>query len=137
MSSLPEAELRAVLEKAGMPQSALSSVIHRMPFKDDDALIAAVENAIVRIDDADVAPALEAIGEAQTPDGDPDTRDAASLALQLYRERFGYPFVSAIPTPTVEELLMRVRIRLGNEPGPEGRAARDHLRRIVRARLGR
>jgi hypothetical protein len=30
---------------------------------------------------------------------------------------------------------MRVRIRLGNDPEPERRAARDHLRRLLRRRI--
>jgi 2-oxo-4-hydroxy-4-carboxy-5-ureidoimidazoline decarboxylase len=67
--------------------------------------------------------------------GDDDALEAARLALRLYESRFGYAYVSSIPTPTAEELLMRVRIRLGNEPEPENKAAREHFRRLVQARL--
>lgn len=67
--------------------------------------------------------------------GDTATQQAAELALQLYRARFGHAFVSAVPSRAADEFLMRVRIRLGNEPEVEWRISCEEVRRSARQRL--
>jgi hypothetical protein len=135
LSSLPEPQLAAALERVGLAPAMAQAVLTRAPFADDAALCDAVDAEILRLDDAGLENALEAVPAPTVERGDPDALAAALLATRLYRDRFGYAFVSGIETPTSEELLMRVRIRLGNDPDPEGRAAREHLRRFVRRRL--
>lgn len=135
LSALAADHLAAALEQCGMPVEVISVVTAKVPFTDDAALLTAVDRAILTLKPADLPRILGVVPVPEIGPGDAAVQDAARLALRLYRDRFGYPFVSAVATPTADELLMRVRIRLGNEPDPESRAAREHLRRIVRARL--
>src|SRR5690606_4408526 len=132
-----DAELAAALEACGMSEAAVGEVLRRGPFSDDDALCTVVDAVITALPASDLTTALERMPPPGVERGDPDAHQAALLAIRLYRERFGYPFVSGIETPTAEELLMRVRIRLGNDPEPEGRAAREHLRRRIRREIRR
>lgn len=90
--------------------------------------------AFEQIEPADWRGALEALAITDPGPGDEATRAAARVALQLYRERFEIPFVSAALTSSAEELLMRVRIRLGNDRAAEEDAAREEVRRIVGSR---
>ncbi|HSK17814.1 MAG TPA: 2-oxo-4-hydroxy-4-carboxy-5-ureidoimidazoline decarboxylase [Longimicrobiales bacterium] len=133
--SLATPALKASLEQCGLSESAASDVLEHGPFENDDQLCRAVDAVMLGLDEAELRTLLEAVPPPAVEHGHPDVRDAALLAIRLYRDRFGFPFVSAIATPTADELLMRVRIRLGNEPEPEGRAAREHLRRVVRRRM--
>ena len=133
--SLAAAELRTSLEQCGLSESVAGAVLEHGPFENDDQLCAAVDAVMLALEDAELRTLLEAVPPPAVEQGHPDAWDAALLAIRLYRDRFGFPFVSGIPTPTAEELLMRVRIRLGNDPEPEGRAAREHLRRLVRRRI--
>lgn len=130
-----ERRLRSALRQCGLTTAAVRAVVQQRPFADDGALCAVVDEVLIRLDDRELARALSAEPEPVIDEGADDVRKAAMLALRLYRDRFGYPYVSSIAAPTADELLMRVRIRLGNEPAPEGRAAREHLRRLVRDRL--
>lgn len=136
LSSLPPEELRSALEQCGLTAAAADVVLALGPFQDDAALCDAVDTVLTTtLDEAELRRVLEAVPEPEVAAGDPDAHEAALLAMRLYRQRFGYAFVSGIATETSEELLMRVRIRLGNDPAPEGRAAREHMRRLVRKRI--
>ncbi|HEX2167980.1 MAG TPA: 2-oxo-4-hydroxy-4-carboxy-5-ureidoimidazoline decarboxylase [Longimicrobiales bacterium] len=132
LTSLPDTELADALAACGLTGGAARLVLEQGPFSDDAELCMAVDSVTTTLSADDLRQALEAIPEPAVERGDPDAHQAALLAIRLYRERFGYPFVSGVDTPTAEELLMRVRIRLGNDPEPEGRAAREHLRRLIR-----
>lgn len=135
LTALPERKLADALEECGLPPTAVRSVLERAPFASDDELCDAVDAVMATLDEAELRAALDAVPPPAVERGDRDAHEAALLAIRLYRDRFGYAFVSGIETPTAEELLMRVRIRLGNDPEPEGRAAREHLRRLVRRRI--
>lgn len=135
LTALSGPGLAAALEQCGLTPPAVQSVLRHGPFADDDELCNAVDAVMTTLDDAELHKALETIPAPGVERGDPDAHEAALLAIRLYRDRFGYAFVSGVDTPTAEELLMRVRIRLGNDPEPEGRAAREHLRRLVRRRI--
>jgi hypothetical protein len=115
LSALPAGRLAAAIEQCGLPSAAVADVMASAPFADDDALGRAVNAVVLALAQADLEVALAAEPEPRTEEGDADAREAARLALRLYESRFGYAYVSSIPTPTAEELLMRVRIRLGNE----------------------
>lgn len=135
LASLTPDGIAAALERCGLTSGAVAAVLAQRPFADDSALCAAVDNAFLTLDEAELRRAVDARPEPAVETGNAGVRQATQLALRLYRDRFGYPYVSSIDAPTADELLMRVRIRLGNEPEPEGRAAREHLRRLARARL--
>jgi hypothetical protein len=135
LHSLPAPTLLATLEGCDLLSAVARAVLERGPFDDDDALCSAIDSVILGLDQPTLTSALDAVPAPAVERGNADAHSAALLAIRLYRDRFGYPFVSGVPTPTSEELLMRVRIRLGNDPEPEGRAAREHLRRHVRARV--
>lgn len=135
LTSLTESRLADALTTCGLPESVVGEVLRRGPFTDDEAMCGVVDSVILGLSEPDLAAALERMPAPAVERGDPDAHDAALLAIRLYHERFGFAFVSGIDTPTSEELLMRVRIRLGNDPEPEGRAAREHLRRRVRSEI--
>lgn len=136
LTSLPSEQLRSALEECGLTGAAADAVLELGPFPDDGALCSAVDTVLTTtLGETELRRILEAVPPPAVERGDPDAHEAARLAMRLYRDRFGYAFVSGVDTPTSEELLMRVRIRLGNEPDPEGRAAREHLRRVVRRRI--
>jgi hypothetical protein len=135
LASLPDAQLLEALERCGMSADTAAAVLRHRPFADTAEMCNAIDSVILNLDDAALKPALDALPPPATDHGHPDARTAALLAIRLYRDRFGYAFVSGIDVPTADELLMRVRIRLGNDPEPEGRAAREHLRRAIRARV--
>lgn len=133
--SLAAPELKASLEQCGLSDSVAAAVLGHGPFEDDDQLCSAVDAVMLALEEAELRALLQAVPPPAVERGHPDAWDAALLAIRLYRDRFGFAFVSAIATPTAEELLMRVRIRLGNDPEPEGRAAREHFRRLVRRNI--
>jgi hypothetical protein len=137
LAHLPAKDLATALAACGMPSDAMHAVLHQLPFDDDEALCLAVDGVMTALPMAELRDALEGVPAPSVERGDPDALEAALLAIRLYRERFGYAFVSGVDTPTAEELLMRVRIRLGNDPEPEARAAREHLRRVVRRNIRR
>lgn len=135
LASLTDAQLGDALEQCGMTPVAARAVLQNRPFEDDAALYNAVDAVVLNLDEAELKHALDAVPQPAAEHGHPDARTAALLAIRLYRDRFGYAFVSGIEAPTAEELLMRVRIRLGNDLEPECRAAREHLRRAIRTRV--
>jgi 2-oxo-4-hydroxy-4-carboxy-5-ureidoimidazoline decarboxylase len=135
MNEAGEAEFVARLQGADVPGAIARGLAARRPYADAAALCQASDGIVLELSDAALCEALASVPPPVIGGADEGTRAAAHTAIDMYRERFGYPFVTGIETPTAEELLMRVRIRLGNEPAPELRAAREHLRRYVRTRL--
>jgi 2-oxo-4-hydroxy-4-carboxy-5-ureidoimidazoline decarboxylase len=114
----------------------VAQVMASGPFVDAHALQRAGEDALVALPPAEVVAALQAEAEPEVHGADDGTRAAAATALRLYATHFGYPFVLAAGRIPADGLLMRVRIRLGNDEAEELRAATDELRRLVRSRLG-
>lgn len=137
VSGVSDDALDAALQHAGGGASWAAAVLRQQPFADLDALLRACAAAWDVMSAEEWEAALAANAEETLPPGAEETRRAAAVALRLYRERFGIPFVSAVHSPVADELLMRVRIRLGNDPAAELDAARSELRRIVRQRLER
>jgi len=129
--------LEATLRECSGSAAWAAAVLRHHPFSDAASLLRAGEDAWSMLDDTQWEDALAANAEDTVPAGPEETRRAAAVALRLYRERFGIPFVSAAHSPFADELLMRVRIRLGNEPSLEHGSARDELRRAARYRLER
>lgn len=135
MNELSDDQLEAALLRCSGSAQIAAALLGRRPFIDLGALLDAADQAWSSLDDGGWSEALAANREDVVPEGPEETRRAAVVALRLYRERFGIPFVSAVRSPAVDELLMRVRIRLGNDVRAEQRAAREELRRVTRQRL--
>jgi 2-oxo-4-hydroxy-4-carboxy-5-ureidoimidazoline decarboxylase len=138
LTTLPDDMLAAALHDCCAIDRWVDEVLARRPFHDDAAVTAAADEAFAALTREDWQQGLAAAGALVVPaDGEAGTRAAAELALRLYRERFGYVFVSGAPHLVADELLMRIRIRLGHDEEAELRTACAELRRRARARLAR
>jgi 2-oxo-4-hydroxy-4-carboxy--5-ureidoimidazoline (OHCU) decarboxylase len=137
LNSLSETVLRQELLDCCGSSAWAREVAARRPFSDAQDVLAAADAAWAHMDDYDWHEAFDAFGEQNTAEGDDGTRKAADVALALYRQRFGLPFISAARNAMADELLMRVRIRLGNDAATEWKLACDEQRRATRLRLNR
>jgi 2-oxo-4-hydroxy-4-carboxy-5-ureidoimidazoline decarboxylase len=138
LSAMPDDLLeRALLECCGS-RRWVGILLEQRPFAGEDALRAAASSAFAALEESDWTDAFDAAGiRSVPPHPDAGIRAAAELALRLYADRFGHPFVAAGRQLAAEELLMRVRIRLGLEPDAELRASSQEVRRIAQERLTR
>lgn len=137
LNSLGPAGASALLRDAGGCSAWTARVVERLPFADAASLRMAQELAWAALSDAEWPDALARLEPRDIPPGTPETQAAVGLALNMYRDRFGIPFVSAAWSDTADELLMRVRIRLGNDGNVEQQTSRDEARRLLRHRLER
>ena len=135
-NALPDDELHNELRHCCSSTRWIERVASARPFASSDALLQQAVAVLEELHEADWQEAFAAIAQREPQTGDDATRSATRLALRLYEERFGYPFVSAEQLGA-EELLMRVRIRLGLEPDAQQRASRAEQRRLTQARLQR
>jgi 2-oxo-4-hydroxy-4-carboxy-5-ureidoimidazoline decarboxylase len=136
LNAMPEAELLTLLEGCGSPVWARQVAAQR-PFPDQHTLVAAADAAWALLDDGDWLDTFEEAAAHVPETGDDGTRAAAVTALQLYRARFRRAFVTAADCQAADELLMRVRIRLGLDERAEWRASCDEQRRLTRRHLER
>ena len=136
INAMSEEELRLELRHCCGSNRWVALVIGARPFASAEALLQYAADALEGLGDDDWLEAFEVAGIREPHTGDDATRSATRVALRLYEERFGYPFVVAEQVGG-EELLMRVRIRLGLEPDAQQRASRAHQRRLTHARLQR
>lgn len=137
LNSLGSTGASALLRDAGGCSAWAARVVERLPFADAASLRMAQELAWAALSDAEWPDALARLELREMPPGAAETQAAAQLALKMYGDRFGIPFVCAAWSDTADELLMRVRIRLGNDEHVEQRTARDEARRLLRHRLER
>jgi 2-oxo-4-hydroxy-4-carboxy-5-ureidoimidazoline decarboxylase len=136
LAALPDDILSAALRGCCPVEPWVSAMMRARPFTDNAAVHLAARRAFDHLDSDQWREGFIEIGApAIAPGGESGTRSAAEVALRLYHERFGYPFVSAVRHMVPDELLMRARIRLGNDDVTELRTAADELRRIAAARI--
>lgn len=135
LNSLPDDVLFRRLREVGGSGGWARRVAEQRPFQSAGALIAAGDDAWLEIEHDDWLEAFAARTASVPDDADAASSAAAQVALDLYRERFGYPFVTSAQSRAADELLMRVRIRLGNEPDAEWSIACEEQRRSARLRL--
>jgi 2-oxo-4-hydroxy-4-carboxy-5-ureidoimidazoline decarboxylase len=136
LNALPEEELRQELRRCCGSARWVDRVAGARPFRSAAALLQHAASSLEELHDEDWLEAFAVGAIRELPGGDEATRDATRVALRLYEERFGYPFVMAEQIDG-EELLMRVRIRLGLEPDAQQRASRSAQRRLTHIRLQR
>ncbi|HSJ07742.1 MAG TPA: 2-oxo-4-hydroxy-4-carboxy-5-ureidoimidazoline decarboxylase [Longimicrobiales bacterium] len=131
-----EAAHAALLACFGSPVW-VQAVLSTRPHPDLPALLEAAGKAWQGLDAAGWHEAFRAMPERAVPPSDEGTRRATELALRLYRERFGWPFIAEQEDLPGDELLIRIRIRLGHEPAAEFRKTCAELTTIGRRRLNR
>jgi 2-oxo-4-hydroxy-4-carboxy-5-ureidoimidazoline decarboxylase len=135
LNALPMDELAAALSTCCGCTQWVAEMVRQRPYASEGALRDAAEASWQAVDDTDLRSALSAFTTAVPLDGDEGTRAAAEMALRLYRQRFGYRFLTIIDNLSADELLMLVRIRLGHDEGPELRRSRVEFMRLTRLRL--
>jgi hypothetical protein len=135
LDELPEAELLTLLEGCGGAAWARAMAALR-PYR-ETSLEQVVDAAWSALDDVGWLQAFEATATSVPENGDEGTRQAAATALRLYRERFQRAFVTASDCEAADELLMRIRIRLGLDERADWRASLEEQRRITWRRLDR
>jgi len=118
------------------------------PYADEVALLAAADQALAVLDDADLDEALAGhprIGDQtshatshreQAGVGD-DVREALAEGNREYEARFGHVYLVCASGRSGDELLAVLRQRLGNDPAYERTVVREELAKINRLRLER
>jgi hypothetical protein len=137
INDMAEAALLIELRRCCASERWAGAVVVARPFAGTDELIGAADAAFNTLTDDDWKQAFAASADPDLHTTDDGTRDAIAVALRLYQERFGYPFVIGTEHVSGDELLMRVRIRLGLEEAAQMRATRYEQFRLTRARLQR
>lgn len=140
---------RGLLGCCAAPSWAAAVVAGR-PYPDVDAVVAASDEAFLRLDDADLDAALEAHPRIGEPAGatsrreqsgvagaSPETLSALAAGNRAYEDRFGHVFLIFATGLTADEMLGALRSRLGNERDVERRIVREELRKITALRLRR
>jgi 2-oxo-4-hydroxy-4-carboxy-5-ureidoimidazoline decarboxylase len=119
------------------------------PYADLDALDAAIDAEFGRLSWPDIAEAVQGhprIGDpaaagwsrAEQAGAAAAAQDvAAGLAAgnQAYQDKFGHVFLVCATGLTAEQMLDRLRARLGNDPATERQIVADELRKITRLRM--
>jgi 2-oxo-4-hydroxy-4-carboxy-5-ureidoimidazoline decarboxylase len=149
-NALEERAALAALHELCASQTWARSLLARRPYATADELLAASDDAMAGLSDADLAQAMA----GHPPIGRPKPGDPASsreqrgmadasgelraqmLELNLeYQERFGHVFLICATGLTGEQMRDAVKRRLGNTPEQEREIARTELGRINRIRL--
>jgi 2-oxo-4-hydroxy-4-carboxy-5-ureidoimidazoline decarboxylase len=133
INGMPDDELDTALWQCCPSDRWIGAVVAGRPYPDAASLLHAAERALEELPFSEWAAAVNATGDWPIPPCDDGTRAAATVALELYREKFGYRFVTTYENMTADQLLMRVRIRLGHDETAELRKSRaEHLQTVQR-----
>ncbi|MGW0819859.1 2-oxo-4-hydroxy-4-carboxy-5-ureidoimidazoline decarboxylase [Streptomyces sp. NPDC002845] len=114
---------------------------HR-PYPDQEALLAAADEAAYDLTPTDLAEALAGESLTLLPDGAYSAAHTAlSAAHAAYESRFGHVFVICLddvtPEESLDQVLAGIRSRLTNDPEEERLLTAEELRRLARGRLTR
>jgi 2-oxo-4-hydroxy-4-carboxy-5-ureidoimidazoline decarboxylase len=130
----------------------INQLINGRPYRTLEALFAASDAAVARLQWPDVEEALAThprIGDrvaggswsAHEQSGvqraDSATRDALREGNLAYEQRFGHVFLIFATGLSAEQMLAALRVRLANSPDVERGIVREELAKIVRLRLVR
>lgn len=144
LNTCPSQEAESLLLTCcGSARWAARVAAHR-PYPDGETLLAAAEEASYDLSPEDLAEALAAEC-AQHPlslgPGALAAHTALRAAHAAYESRFGHAFLLCLdairPEERLDQMLVALRARLGNDPDEERSLAAEELRRTVRARLTR
>jgi OHCU decarboxylase len=148
LDGLDRGRLRGELQDICASGRWVDAVAGAAPYGSLDALLAAADDALAALDEADVDDALAGhprIGERsehassrreQAGVGD-DVRAALAEGNRDYERRFGHVYLVCASGRSGAELLGLLRQRLGNDPARERAVVREELRKINRLRLQR
>ncbi|MEO8888618.1 MAG: 2-oxo-4-hydroxy-4-carboxy-5-ureidoimidazoline decarboxylase [Jatrophihabitantaceae bacterium] len=149
-----EDALRDALHRCCAAQSWISSIDGGRPYRDEDALGDASDEATAALDAAGLAEALDGhprIGQ-QAPShsgawsrqeqagvsaADGSVRADLAAANAAYEERFGQLYLVCATGRSADQLLALCRARLTNDPRTEHAVVLDELAKINRLRLGK
>ena len=137
INALPAETLARELRACCASERWIATVAAARPYADTASLLRISDEAFESLDKNDWLEAFAPAADREPQGGDAGTLEATRVALRLYRERFGYPFIVGVEQPGADELLMRVRIRLGLESTAQMRATRYEQSRLTRGRLQR
>jgi 2-oxo-4-hydroxy-4-carboxy-5-ureidoimidazoline decarboxylase len=137
INSMPDDELDSALWQCCPSDRWIGAVVAGRPYPDAASLLQAAERALDDLSFSEWVAAVNAMGDWPIPPCDDGTHAAATVALDLYRERFGYRFITAYENMTADQLLMRIRIRLGHDETAELRKSNVEHVQLVRRRLAR
>jgi 2-oxo-4-hydroxy-4-carboxy-5-ureidoimidazoline decarboxylase len=147
-----EGAARDALRRVCASRYWAADVLNARPFRGLDALLAASDDAVAVMAEADLDEAVAGhppIGRPTPGDprsareqrgmaNAPEALRAETLELGLaYQERFGHAFLICATGLTAEQLRDALRARLGNPPDAEREIVRTELGRINRLRLTR
>jgi 2-oxo-4-hydroxy-4-carboxy-5-ureidoimidazoline decarboxylase len=133
INALPAVELEAGLRGCCASDAWVRGMLAARPWPDVATMLADGRSLLSALSREEWAAAAAAIGEWPVPPCDEGTRRATQVALELYRERFGYRFLTSHQNLDGEQLLMRIRIRLGHEEAAELRKSRfEHVVLVCR-----
>jgi 2-oxo-4-hydroxy-4-carboxy-5-ureidoimidazoline decarboxylase len=131
LNGIPAAELERELMAIFASRAWARRLAAARPLAGVAALESEAERALAALPFEAWRDAVEELGDWPIPACDDGTRSAAEVAQALYRERFGWRFVTAHENLTGEQLLMRIRIRLGHEEPAELRKSRAEHAMVV------
>ncbi|MDR2983804.1 MAG: 2-oxo-4-hydroxy-4-carboxy-5-ureidoimidazoline decarboxylase [Nocardiopsaceae bacterium] len=131
----------------------IEAVADARPYADEAALIAASDDAVARLTEADLREALDdhpRIGDRRVEEGSLSSHEQAGvrgaddgLRHELdegnaeYERRFGHIYLACATGRSAGELLAFLRERLGNDPGTEWSVVASELAKINQIRLRR
>jgi 2-oxo-4-hydroxy-4-carboxy-5-ureidoimidazoline decarboxylase len=140
-------ELRACCASARW----IEAVAAARPYSGEAALLAASDDAVASLTDADLREALDGhprIGDRKVEAGslsgqeqagvrgaDDSLRQALDAGNAEYESRFGHIYLACATGRTASELLALLRERLSNDPGTEWRVVASELAKINQIRL--
>lgn len=143
---------RELLACCDVPSWA-ATLVERRPYDDTDALLEVADTAARQFTREDVERALKAhprIGERPQGTGteaswsrqeqsgvdrDAQTQQALVEGNRAYEQRFDRVFLVCASGLSADEILARLRARLGNDDETEDAVVKDELRRIALLRL--
>jgi 2-oxo-4-hydroxy-4-carboxy-5-ureidoimidazoline decarboxylase len=140
-------ELRACCESGRW----IDAVAAARPYAGEAALLAASDDAVASLTDADLREALNGhprIGDRRVEAGslssqeqagvhgaDDSLRQALDAGNAEYESRFGHIYLACATGRSASELLAFLRERLSNDPGTEWRVVASELAKINQIRL--
>jgi len=151
LNGLTEAAVRQELRACCASARWIQEVAAARPYASEAALLAASDDAVASLTDADLREALDGhprIGDRRVEAGslssqeqagvrgaDDSLRQALDAGNAEYESRFGHIYLAGATGRSASELLVFLRERLSNDPGTEWKVVASELAKINQIRL--